>query len=340
MSEAQTIPAKHIFLDIVGFTHNRSVEAQSDLVGYLNTIVQSSVEAHIQDKDRVIYLPTGDGLCICLLNIETPYDIHLLIATSIIEGVSNHNNSTDNEMRKFSVRIGINQNIDNLVTDVNGKRNIAGAGINMAARVMSMADDNQILVGEPVYDTLRYREKYMRAFRGFTATVKHGVRLNVYQLIDTGNAHVNVDVPKAFQQPIKTNKKLHHLLAYYMAHAIRNRPFFLTKVNDLEYTGIVLLWFLAKDSIRQSEATETEPAYYKAYKAGEVTIQEQYQYYDGLPFDILSEFGSSLKETHLYNNSNYFDGIINFRFVNDEGKRKLKQDWPNIWNEFDLDNVT
>ena len=39
---ATTIPAKHIVLDVVEFTHNRSVEAQTDIVHALNAIVKSS----------------------------------------------------------------------------------------------------------------------------------------------------------------------------------------------------------------------------------------------------------------------------------------------------------
>lgn len=58
--------------------------------------------------------------------------------------------------------MGINTNADNLVTDINGARNLAGAGINIAQRVMDSADGNQILVSHSVYDTLRDREKRTR----------------------------------------------------------------------------------------------------------------------------------------------------------------------------------
>jgi hypothetical protein len=38
LSEVQTIPAKYIYLDVVGFTHNRSVEAQADIVHTVNKL--------------------------------------------------------------------------------------------------------------------------------------------------------------------------------------------------------------------------------------------------------------------------------------------------------------
>ncbi len=137
-SEATTIPAKYVFLDVVGFTHGRSVEAQSDIVHVLNDIVQASIDENEGAKDKLILLPTGDGMCIAMLNVESPYDIHLLIALDIVRKVHEHNELIKNEMRKFQVRIGLNANTDNLVTDINGNRNIAGAGISMASRVMNM----------------------------------------------------------------------------------------------------------------------------------------------------------------------------------------------------------
>ncbi len=48
-----TVDAKYVFLDIVGFTRNRSVEAQSDIVGYLNGIVNDSLaSSQIPESDR------------------------------------------------------------------------------------------------------------------------------------------------------------------------------------------------------------------------------------------------------------------------------------------------
>ena len=152
MADAATVPAKYIFLDVVGFTYNRSVEAQSDIVHSLNEIVKASLDEYSIHDDNRIFLPTGDGICIALLNIEclhdiaSAYDIHVKIALGILKRLEEHNTSTEDVQRKFKLRIGINENIDNLVEDVNGNRNVAGDGINLAQRVMSLADGNQILI--------------------------------------------------------------------------------------------------------------------------------------------------------------------------------------------------
>jgi class 3 adenylate cyclase len=229
MFAATTIHAKYVFLDIVDFTKNRSVEAQADIVSVLNNIVASSITTVNLPKDNLIFIPTGDGICIALLNIESPYDAHILTALSIVKGIDEHNKKTENAMRAFQVRIGINSNTDNLITDINGNQNLAGAGISMASRVMDMADGNQILVGESVFDTLRYREQYMSAFRAFSATVKHGVQLPIYQFVSNGQCGLNTEVPQAFQVK-KTDPVLVKITAYYFAHAIRHKDFLLEKL--------------------------------------------------------------------------------------------------------------
>src|SRR5215831_9695202 len=147
MAEVRTTPAKYVFLDIVSFTRDRSIEAQSDLVAALNMIVSQAMgELSIPDAQQ-IFLPTGDGMCICLLNIETPYDCHMLLALGILKRVAEWNAESKDVMRQFKVRIGVNANTDNLVTDINNRDNLAGAGINTAQRVMTAADGNQVFVG-------------------------------------------------------------------------------------------------------------------------------------------------------------------------------------------------
>lgn len=136
-AEAVTVDAKYVFADVVGFTRGRSVEAQSDIVGYLNGVVRHALLGNGVPEGKCILLPTGDGLCVALLPYEgSPYDVHVRVALSLLRGAHEHNEDTKDEMRRFEVRIGLNANTDNLVTDINGNRNVAGAGINMAQRVM------------------------------------------------------------------------------------------------------------------------------------------------------------------------------------------------------------
>ncbi|MDH3252715.1 MAG: hypothetical protein OEM41_07975, partial [Ignavibacteria bacterium] len=75
-----TVPVKYVYLDVVGFTRDRSVEAQSDVIDYLNSIVRDVVANASIPQDQVFLLPTGDGICIAMLNVEALFDIHIQIA--------------------------------------------------------------------------------------------------------------------------------------------------------------------------------------------------------------------------------------------------------------------
>lgn len=208
MLEAKTIPAKYIFLNIAGFTRNRSVEAQADILQTLNSIVGSSINEYGITKEDVIFLPSGDGICIALLNIESPYDIHLSIALSIIREVEKHNAGVIDKMRRFEVHIGIDAHTDNLVTDINGNQNIAGAGVNTASRLMNLASGNQILLSDTVYKTLHYHEKYISSFRSFKTKVKNNSDLFVHQFIGEDNRGLSLTVPTALQTAVRVEPQL------------------------------------------------------------------------------------------------------------------------------------
>jgi class 3 adenylate cyclase len=341
-SEVKTIPAKYIFLDVVGFTHNRSVEAQSDIIDALNKLVELSVLEQGIPKDNVIFIPTGDGICIVLLNVETPYDVHMLLALRIIKYVSEFVDPAADGMRYFQIRVDINSNTDNLITDINGNRNIAGAGISMASRIMDIADGGQILVGQSVYDTLRYRERYMSSFRPYQATVKHGIELPVYQFIAEGHNGLNLDVPQIFRtkEPNKLEEpRLGLRMACYIAHAIKNRGVFLQHLEGNPYAKMLLLWMLSGDTKKDIEASGMRQVLHRTYKAGEAGIEEQLNYYSRMEDNIIEELGGLIFHDYILTHGQYFNlnspGII----INQKGKDKLKQDWPDIWEKFDLDNA-
>src|SRR5207302_7097788 len=127
--QPETARCKHIFLDVVGFTRDRSVEAQTDIVSTLNRCVRDVLNAASLPDDSLVLIPTGDGMCISIIGTDSPYDMEMQVAIGIATSIAKHNGQCDDVMRQFEVRIGIDENLDNLVIDINGNRNIAGAGI-------------------------------------------------------------------------------------------------------------------------------------------------------------------------------------------------------------------
>lgn len=347
MSETVTKSAKYIFLDIVGFTHNRSVEAQTELITALNSIVLEAVSKHNIDAEGHILLPTGDGICLVLLSIEDPYDIHIQIALSIIEGIEKHNATAADEQRNFEIRVGINSNVDNLITDINGNRNIAGAGVNLAQRVMSAADGNQILVGQPVFDMLSQRERYMHAFRPYIAVVKHGLSINIYQLVIDGFPGLDVTTPSQFREAPKETpapKRIPEIAAYYMAHVMVHRAEITSCVShgQASYSLVVLLWMLAKDSCEAKHRSLREPKEKHYARKADAGFLGQFAFYESQDFWVCVELATFVTQDELGFARRFFEGggsatSFGAHFVSPEGQRTLKADWPSIWEELDLE---
>src|SRR5271157_1990611 len=150
---------ERIFLDVVSYSKRRT-DSQTAIIKALNRIVKDSVRARRLRPDQTIFIPTGDGMCVALINVGNPYDIQMQIALAILKGLHEHNTGTCEEELRFAVRVGINMSRDNVFIDINGNPNVAGKGINDAARIMGEADGGQILVGEVVFNNLKQRGKY------------------------------------------------------------------------------------------------------------------------------------------------------------------------------------
>ncbi len=336
------IYAKYIFLDVVRFS-DRSAEAQSDIVKKLNDIIRQALEKHGVISDDCILIPTGDGLCIAMISPNIKYDIHIQISLSILALLDLYNKAMPNKTRQFQVRIGINQNTDILVTDINERKNIAGAGINMASRIMDKADSGQILVSQTVYDELQPSEAYMDKFESFNALGKHNLSFRVYQYNADGYPGLNCKIPTEFVQKEAPKATLSKIVAYYLAHAIKLKPFIVKKQGHGQnnYSLVILFWFLAIDSEGDSEATVISPYAPQIYGEGKLALDVVFNYYNSLDFRIVSTLaGVFIKKIREYRTCTFDSGFgVEPIFVTDEGKQKLKTEWPQIWNEFELDNV-
>jgi len=327
---AQTAQVKYVFLDVVKFTEGRSVEAQSDIVASINWIVGVAVKAFAVPEDQLIFLPTGDGLCVALINVDEPFDVHLGVATEILRLLAALNEGQKDVNRKFDVRIGVNANLDNLVEDINGRRNIAGAGINLAARIMSVADGNQILVGQSVYDVLSYREKYMKLFRSYVATVKHNVKIPVHQLI-SGLPGLNAKPPTIFAPKPIVEKKFERVVGYYIALAFRFREFL--PASDA-MGSLLWLWYTANDlEGNEHEYLDSKPSS-KTYGASQgIPIDKQIAYYCSLEFNVKWDLGEFIAQKWL----DPFYGLFEsgqfgkmWHWPSAEARDKLTREWPDI----------
>lgn len=341
MQKAITTLVKYVFLDVVGFTQNRSVEAQTEIVDSLNSLVRTAITDAGAKFDQVILLPTGDGLCIAITDGAVEFDIHIKIALQILRALHEHNESTTDEMRKFQLRIGINENVDNIVTDINGSKNVAGAGVNVAQRVMGVADGNQILVSTVVFETLRHRERYMRSFRGYSAVIKHGATLVVYQFCEEGHPGLLVDTPSQFRRSAPTESRLTELEAYYVGHALKHRQFLIQSrgPGQNDYAAVLLLWFLAQDSVSEAHRADYEKPNPKIFGEGSVSIEKVYRYYMSLHFWVCVDLAQFVEKELSGIRPLIEESSTQFYIVNKKGKEKLRSEYPEIWTQLQLDDV-
>ena len=189
----KTVDAKFIFLDVVGFS-SREIELQASIVSRLNYCVEKAVVSILGNKEGASYIPTGDGMCIWIdggaikpaEGVES-YEVDVRIALAVLGELKKRKG----EEVDFSVRIGINENEDIQVIDINHQKNIAGRGINFASRVMDQADSGQILLSPRVHDRLCQRLRYVGCFRSHRVVFKHGLEYLVYQLVGINDSSVD-----------------------------------------------------------------------------------------------------------------------------------------------------
>ncbi len=168
-----------LLIDVCGYS-KLLVNDQVESLQQLNRIVRGTdCFRAAEAKDKLIRLPTGDGMALLFFeNLEQP----ARCALDIAQALKNH--------PEIQVRMGIHSGPINQVPDVNDRINIAGAGINVAQRVLDCGDAGHILLSKHIADDLgeyRHWRPYLQDLG--ECEVKHGLRLHLFNLCkeDLGN---------------------------------------------------------------------------------------------------------------------------------------------------------
>src|SRR5438046_1840221 len=182
-----------LFIDIVGYSKSL-VNQQSELLRELNGVVSGTRQfCESEAQQKLIRLPTGDGMALVFRDSpEAPAQCALEIARAL------------KKHPRIALRMGIHSGPVNEVTDVNQRQNIAGAGINMAQRVMDCGDAGHILVSKHVTEDLEQHDRWRPLLHELgSCEVKHGVCIDIANLYsdEVGNPQL----PKKFQA-LKTRR--------------------------------------------------------------------------------------------------------------------------------------
>lgn len=191
-----------VFLDIIDYS-KMSVSDQSDIKEHFNTLITEAIK-DVAQNDRII-IDTGDGAAISLLGAP---EEALFVSMTIRDDILKHNKRSDQQL---FVRMGINLGPVRVVSDINSQPNIIGDGINVAQRVMSFAEPNQILVSRSYYEvTSRLTNEITGMFT--YSGVKHDKHVReheVYAIRATSEeVPIKTEPPEYSQEPAATEIRL------------------------------------------------------------------------------------------------------------------------------------
>src|SRR3954454_20561272 len=177
-----------LFVDIVGYS-KLLINEQRRLLELLNEIVRGTDQfKKAEANHRLITIPTGDGMALVFYNSpEAPVECALEISRAV---------KAHPELR---LRMGVHSGPVSGVVDVSGRANIAGAGINVAQRVMDCGDAEHILLSKHVAEDLEQLGHWRKHLHDLgEAEVKHGAHVSVVNLYtdELGNP----EVPQKFLQ--------------------------------------------------------------------------------------------------------------------------------------------
>src|ERR1700693_4084077 len=137
--EIQLEIAHVLFIDIVGYS-KLSINDQRAAIDELTQVVRTSEQfQNAEAGARWIKIPTGDGMALVFYTSpEAPAQCAIEISRAL------------EEHPRLQLRMGIHSGPVSGVVDVNERANLAGAGINMAQRVMDCGDAGHILLSKHV----------------------------------------------------------------------------------------------------------------------------------------------------------------------------------------------
>jgi len=311
-----------LFVDIVGYS-KLLIEEQSEVLQELNQIVRNMEVVRKADvAGQLMLLPAGDGMALVFTgSVEEAVECALQISQTLRTRPS------------LPVRMGIHSGPVHQIADVNQRRNIAGAGINVAQRVMDCGDAGHILVSKRVADDLaQYRRWKPYLHELGEVEVKHGMTISVVNLYaDTAG---NAEAPARFKsgEPRQRDRKIN---GPGTERARPSRALLIICVISLACLGIVALIFTP--AILKQTRTRPAGSFAPALTPETSTVSEKS--IAVLPFENLTEnkenafFADGVQDEILTNLAKVADlkvisrtSVISYRDTTGRNLRKIGQE--------------
>jgi TolB-like protein/class 3 adenylate cyclase/Flp pilus assembly protein TadD len=170
--EIQLEIAHVLCADIVGYS-KLLINEQRALLDVLNQVVRGTDEFQSEEAaGRLIRIPTGDGMALVFYSSpEAPVECALEISRALKKHPQLH------------LRMGIHSGPVSGVVDVNEMANVAGAGVNLAQRVMDSGDAGHILLSKRAAEDLQQYPHWQPHLHDLgECEIKPGVRVHAVNL--------------------------------------------------------------------------------------------------------------------------------------------------------------
>src|SRR5947208_11466606 len=161
-----------LFMDMVGYS-KLLVNEQREIMHQLNQIVRKTAQFQTSEANgKLISIPSGDGMALVFFqSLEEPVQCALEISKAL------------KNYPRLRLRMGVHSGPVDQIKDVNDRLNVAGAGINLAQRVMDCGDAGHILISKRVADDLAQDSLWQPLLHEVgQIEVKHGVNLGIANL--------------------------------------------------------------------------------------------------------------------------------------------------------------
>ena len=175
-------------MDLVAYS-TQLLDEQRQYMEQLTEIVRGTEQVRIaKEAGKLIRLPAGDGMALVFFDSpEAPVRCAMEISKKL------------KEYPQLKLRMGIHSGPIDEVRDVNDRTNVAGAGINLARRVMDWGDGGHILLSKRVAEDLSHSRQWGPYLHDLGECAgKHGVPIFLVNFYGDGVG--NPQLPKAIQQ--------------------------------------------------------------------------------------------------------------------------------------------
>src|SRR5438067_10060774 len=185
-----------LFMDVVGYS-KLLVNEQREIMQQLNQLVRKTAQFQTSEANgKLISIPSGDGMALVFFqSLEEPVQCALEISRLV------------KNYPRLRLRMGVHSGPIDQIKDVNDRLNVAGAGINLAQRVMDCGDAGHILVSKRVADDLAQDSLWQPHLHELgDVELKHGQKVGIVNLYteELGNR----ELPQKFASAKKPEAKL------------------------------------------------------------------------------------------------------------------------------------